>query len=188
MTTVAAIARHGAVRMAADTMINLYDRPITGFPKICRLPIYGTGGELLLGFARHGGMGTLLRTRVDVPDEPAPDVDPQPWVDQLTLRITEVACRHGLVCNEQDGQMDAELLLGWRGRLWSIVHAAAIAHPEGVAAVGSGEGPAMGAMAALLAHTDLPPAEVLHRALMVACQFDRHTAPPIQVEALGVEL
>lgn len=82
--------------------------------------------------------------------------------------------------------MDAHLLLGWNGNLWTINHATAIAHPDGTAAIGSGEGPAIGAIDALLAHRpDMAGEDVVTTAVAIAIERDRHSGHPVHVETLS---
>jgi ATP-dependent protease HslVU (ClpYQ) peptidase subunit len=80
------------------------------------------------------------------------------------------------------------MLLGCNGRLWSLTHMHAIPHLDGVAAIGSGEGPAIGAVDALLPFTGPPwqmlPAEVVFRAVRIGITRDRYSADPILVELL----
>lgn len=181
MTTVVALARDGHVYMAADTMTNVYERPIPGGArKILR---FSTGrGELLLGITGTGGLAGVCIASLEVPPEPMGDADPQPWAHSVAKAITELAVAAGLV---EDGKLDATLILGWRDRLWTLTHAMAIPHPDGIAAVGSGEGPAIGALDALLDFAEsMPPVEMVARACVFAINRDRYSGGPIHLEVL----
>lgn len=178
MTTVVAFADGETVWMAADSCVNVYDRPIVGgATKILRLD--AGDDEVLLGLAGAGGIASVL-PELTLPMSPEEGESAQAWANRCAIAITKLAVEHGLV---DDGQMDAYLLLGWHGLLWTIVHALAIPHPDGCAALGSGEGPAMGALDALRI-CDVGPEEAVRLAVEIACRRDRHSMPPIQVEVL----
>lgn len=181
MTTVVAYARVGVIAMAADTCINVYERPIIGgAAKIVRFP--AGRGEVLLGFAGAGGLPGVLAARLEVPSEPADDGDPQVWATSVARAITEVAVAAGLV---DDGKLDATLILGWRGRLWSISHMVAVPHSDGVAAIGSGEGPAIGALDAfIVAAWPWSPVEMVAQACAIGIARDRYSAGPVDVHIL----
>lgn len=179
MTTVVAYGDGETVWMAADSCTNVYERPIVGSAtKILRLD--AGDDEVLLGLAGAGGLATVMPL-LKLPFTPEDDGVPQAWANEVALAITALAVEHGLV---EDGQMDGHLLLGWRGLLWTIVHAMAIPHPDGFAALGSGEGPAIGALDALRI-CDVEPAEAVRLAAEIACRRDRYSMPPIQLEVLA---
>jgi ATP-dependent protease HslVU (ClpYQ) peptidase subunit len=179
MTTVAALALDGEVYMAADSCTNVYERQIIdGARKIRRLPVGNY--EALMGVCGSGGLADLVAYRLELDDSPGDhpgDVDR--WAATVAQAVTELAVEAGLT---EGGHLDGHLLLGFRGRLWTIVHSQAIPIPDGVAALGSGEGPAMGVLDTLLG--EVPPSEAVHRAVQVACNRDRNSRPPIYVEAL----
>lgn len=181
MTTVAALARDGAVWMAADTLANVYDRPITGFRKIRRLTT-GDGAEFLIGCSGAAGMPSAVSMGLKVETTPADGQDPNLWAEAIAHAVTDLAFEHH---QADDGHMDATLLLGWHGQLWTLGNGVAIPHRDGIAAIGSGEGPAIGAIDALLAACpDLPPQDILGRALTIAIARDKHSAGPISLELL----
>lgn len=63
MTTVVAVAHNGSVHMAADTVNNVYDRPIIdGAQKIARLKV-GAIGEALIAASGAGAIAQLVRTK-----------------------------------------------------------------------------------------------------------------------------
>ncbi|WP_047892560.1 hypothetical protein [Micromonospora sp. RV43] len=179
MTTVVAAAVDGTVYMAADTMINVYDRPIPGGArKIVRLP--AGDGEVLIGVTGSGGLIGVVESLLKIDGEPGPDEDPQQWAFTVAKAVTELAAEAGLY---EDGRMDGSLLLGWKGRLWTLVHACAVPHHDGRTALGSGEGPAIGALDALL-DRDVPPETAVVDAVHIGCKRDRFSGLPIQVELL----
>lgn len=180
MTTVVAAAVDGTVHMAADTMTNVYDRPVPdGARKILRLP--AGDGEVLIGVTGSGGLIGVVETLLKIDGEPGPDEDPQRWAFTVARAVTELATDAGLL---EDGTLDGSLLLGWNGHLWTLVHAMAVPHRDGRAALGSGEGPAIGALDALL-DRDVPPETAVVDAVHIGCKRDRYSGLPIQVELLS---
>lgn len=113
--------------------------------------------------------------------EDVPDSDPRSWAAAIARAITELAVEQGFT---ENGRMDGNLLLGWNGRLWTITHGQAIFHVDGVAALGSGEGPAIGAMDALLDCDCDRPADVVVTAVRIAIERDKHSAGHVQLEVL----
>ena len=165
--------------MAADSMTNVYDRPIIGG---CRkiLRIAAGPGEVLVGFCGDVGIPGLMASGLNVDEVPAGGEDPQPWADAVACAATGLAVAAGCV---EDGRLAGSLLLGWDGRLWTLVHCGAVPHADGVAAVGSGEGPAIGALDAFL-ETGMAPGDAVRAAVLIGIRRDRHSAGPVQVEVL----
>lgn len=181
MTTVVACAVDGTVVMGADTCTNVYERPIlNGAQKIVRLSA-GDGDEVLLGVAGGGGLVGVLEAGLKLKAAPGDGENPQPWAHAVAVAVYELARDGGLL---DGGQLDGHLILGWRGRLWTIAHSVAIPHPDGRAAIGSGEGPAIGALDVLL-DRGVPAGEAVYEAVTVGCRRDRYSEPPIQMELLG---
>lgn len=180
MTTVAACVRNGTIYMAADTCTNVYDRPIVnGARKIQR---HRAGDdEVLIAFAGAGGLPGVVAANLVIDGVPEAGEDPQSWASAAAVAITQVAVEAGLT---ESGKLDATLLLAWGGQLWTVTHAMAIPHPDGIAALGSGEGPAIGALDVLLRHGINGPQDAVIEAVQVAINRDRYSEGPIQVEVL----
>lgn len=183
MTTVVAIARDGQVHMAADSVTNVYERPIHGAQKILRKTLWDGDTEALLGFAGDGALphlaaGTALAAdrRLRTDDEVA---------HRVAEALSEIAKRHDLL---EGGRMDASVLFGYHGRVWTLVHQQAIAHTDGLAAIGSGEGPAIGALW-ILSHypTEVGLADIVQAACRSGIRFDRYSGGDVQVESIGQE-
>lgn len=182
MTTVAAWATNGAVYMGADTCTNVYERPIIGGARKIRRVSTGTG-EALLGFCGSGGLPDVIAAHHRIEAEPAPDADDDnvhSWAHAIASAISDVARDAGLV---DDGKLSGSVLLGWGGRLWTLTHHMAIPHPDGIAALGSGEGPAIGALD-ILTELDVAPADAVRQAVLVGIHRDRYSEAPVQVEVL----
>lgn len=182
MTTVCALARNGQIWMAADTRNNVYDRPIiAGAHKIQRRMVEAANGDLLLGLAGDGCIQQLThKLKVDYLPDDADSNDAQSWADAIATGITDIALE-AAVTNDA-GRMDALLLLGAVGRVWTLTHHQAIPHPDGIAAIGSGEELAIGALEAMLS-LDLgaePGEWLVKRAVSIACQYDIYSDEPVE--------
>jgi ATP-dependent protease HslVU (ClpYQ) peptidase subunit len=187
VTTVVGLSAPDGVWMAADTMTNVYDRPVAGAVKILRLPA-GDDREVLLGFAGNAGMPGLARRMWSVEKSPDDVDDLQEWCDAIATMLTGPMVEAGMVGEE--GQLDGNFLLGVPGwadgmtpTLWTIGHHMAIRLPDGRGAVGSGEGPAMGALDAMLLCGSEPPVAVA-RACQIAISRCRWSDGPIRVESI----
>ncbi|MCU1590656.1 MAG: hypothetical protein JWP11_1912 [Frankiales bacterium] len=182
MTTIAAVARDGQVWMAADSATNVYDRPIfDGARKIRR--INASGREFLLGCCGAGGMADVMgyRLAATLAAGMGELTDLQYWAANVAWAANVLAVEAGLA---ENGRQDGSLLLGCAGQLWVLSEVQAIRIPDGVCALGSGEGPAMGALDILL-EQGAAEAESVRRAVDVAVARDRHSQAPVYVEHLA---
>ncbi|GAA3751026.1 hypothetical protein [Micromonospora maritima] len=181
MTTVVAAAVDGKVFMAADSATNVYERPVVGgIRKLLRLKA-GALGEVLLGVAGAGGLPGCIQASLQIDSVPLEDEDVDAWAHAIACAITEIATEAGLL---EDGSLSGSVLLGWNGHLWTLGHACACAHPDGRAAIGSGEGPAMGALDVLL-DDGADPAYAVVRATQAGIRLDRFSEGPVNAEVLG---
>lgn len=180
MTTVVAAAVAGTVYMAADSCANVYERPVIGgIRKLLRLP---AGDEqVLLGVCGSGGLPGCIAANLKIDAVPKPGEDPDAWAHGIACAISQIAVDAGLL---DEGKIDGGVLLGFGGRLWTLGHSTACAHPDGRAALGSGEGPAMGALDVLL-DDGVSPLTAVRRAAEMGCRRDRYSEPPINVEVLS---
>ncbi|MGK5677495.1 hypothetical protein [Actinoplanes sp. URMC 104] len=191
MTTVVGLAGLTGLWMAADTMTHVYERPVSGASKIVRLPMAG-GQHLLLGFDGSPGMPAIaLRLWTD---ELKGDVELPPSVDLLPAftaliasALTEAFREAGMT--DMEMRLDGTMLLGVPGgeglepTLWTITHHTAIRHLDGRGAVGSGEGPAVGALDALLT-LGVKPGDAVRQACEIGVSRDRSSGLPVLVETL----
>lgn len=184
MTTVAAVARAGWVWMAADSCNNVHDRPIVGSAqKITRKVI--DGRPVLFGVCGAGALAQLTARRLQLPHLPTfadwqTDAPLQAWAHDAASAVTDMARGHGIT--RDSGVIDGTLLMGFAGRLWTITDHQAIPQPDGIAAIGSGDELAIGALHALIDEVDA--AWAVRRALEIACAHDRYSDRPIQFERL----
>lgn len=182
MTTVVAFAFGEACVMAGDTMTNVYDRPVPGIEKVA-LCTAKDGGNYLLGFAGEGAGPWLVRRDLNVDELPdlADEASRNGWACAVAQAITELYLEHQLV---EGGRMDANLLLGVGGYLWTITHMQAIPHLDGIGAIGSGEGPAIGALHAFL-DQGLTAMEAVTKACRVGIEMDRYSGGKPTVASVG---
>lgn len=184
MTTVAAVARDGVIVMAGDSLTRVYDRPIRdGIRKVLRLDV-ATGDRrefCLIGISGDGALGDILTHKLQLTEAPAPDEDLQPWAAAVMWAVTDLAADFGLT---DEGRISGSLLLGFRGRLWTLANNFAIPIREGIAAIGSGEGPAMGALDVLLEQgADIEVA--MRTAMRIAIARDVNSDGPVYIEMLA---
>lgn len=183
MSVAAALALPQGVYFAADTLNNVYQRPV---PRAARkLRRLRAGDEdVLAAFAGHGGLPTVLAANSELlPAVPRDrEQSPHDWAHSVAYTITEEAHRLGIT--NSDGQIDASILLGWNGHVWTLTDYQAIPHRDGVGAIGCGEEIAIGALEVLRTSTDLHPLDQVRRAVEIACKYDRYCGEPIDTEAL----
>lgn len=180
MTTVVAVAQDGIVVMGADRATNVYDRPVIGVTKIRRItPRHGD--RFLIGYAGDGALPAVLERHLTVDDTPDIDAPHDPWASAIAEAISDIAMDRHIT---ENGRLDGSLILACHGRLWTVSHMQAIRHLDGVAAIGSGEGPAIGAVDAALelGHTDIE--AIVTLAVAIGCTRDRYSAGAPQVETL----
>jgi ATP-dependent protease HslVU (ClpYQ) peptidase subunit len=180
LTTVVAVARGGEVHMAGDTLTNVYERPVVGAARKV-LRIRAGSSEVLVGVSGEGALGGLLPAHLKIDDVPPTPGVAFEWANAVAVAVSEIAEAHHCL---DDGRLDATLLLGWNGLLWTVTHHQAVPHPDGVAAIGSGEGPGIGAVDAFL-QVGYTPRDAVQAAVRVAISRDKHSAAPTMYEWLG---
>src|SRR4051794_3627424 len=117
MTTLVAAAADGLIAMAADTLTNVYDRPIIGGAKKIRRLMVGGQLNALVGFAGCGGLVAVAQhIAIDREPDPTSDRDCQEWAMSVAVELNRWSVETGIT---QDGRMDGSVLLGWGGRLWT---------------------------------------------------------------------
>lgn len=182
MTTVVAFARGKHTLMAADSVTNVFDRPVPGIAKVIRCATTSKDGHYLLGFAGEGAGPSVINQHHSVACLPDfGDVsDRNGWAGAVATAITELYLEHSLI----DGQrMDGSVLLAARGHVWTLTHHQAIPHLDGIAAIGSGEGPAIGALHALI-DAGRSPRHAIRKAVAYGILLDRYSGgAPLILEA-----
>lgn len=183
MTTVAAYAKDGAVYMASDTVCNVGSRHVGGVGKILKFPV-GDGAEhTLIAYSGAAAGAGLLRSGLEKGIEsPVDGSDLQGWADDLALTITGLYVDAGCL---DDGKMDANLLIGFQGNVWTLNHATAVRHPDGIASIGSGADIALGALEALRSHTQFTPTRCVAIACGIAIDNDCYSGGDVSVQVVG---
>ena len=177
MTTVVAVAKGREVWMAADTMTNIYDRPVYTARKIRRVDT--DSGNILIGISGDGALADMIERRVEYPVLTDKGLDV--WATEIAIAISKQGVAEGLV---DDGRLGGNLILGVRGRLWTLVHMQAVAHDDGMAAIGTGEGPAIGALETLLRLGEKPEFAV-QQACEIGIARDRYSGGDVTAEHLA---
>lgn len=177
MTTIAALADGQTVWMAADSCTNVYNRPLPGAArKIRRLHV--GDDTALLGYCGDGALPSLIDASLTV-ERPDNNNDLDTWANAVARAITELAVDAGLV---EEGHLDGSVLLGFRGRLWVLTHMQAVVITDGICTLGSGEGPAIGVLDALVGTR--PADQLVRLAVELACHRDRYSEPPVFTETI----
>lgn len=174
MTCIVGIAHEGAIYLGGDSIAsNLYNADIVAQPKV-----FARDG-LVFGYTSSFRFGQLLEHALDVPARLA-DERTEAFVFRLCNAIRDCLREHGWMGKSEDRDAGGEAIVGVDGRLF-VVQAdfAAVESRRGFAAVGSGEGFALGALVATADWTD-------HRhrvvtALRAAATLAAHVRPPFTV-------
>lgn len=156
MTVIAAIATPTHVVMGSDIMADYGGAVILkASSKVFALKA-SDGERVLIGAAGNIGLGPLVRQGVVIESTPDPsDVDAtDEWASTIATAISGV-CADATppMTVTTDGAasgLDGMLLMAWRQHLWYVTTHAAFRAESGVAAVGSGDEAARGAMHAAL--------------------------------------
>lgn len=183
MTTIVAAvdADTGRVHLAVDSLTNVYERPIPGgVRKLARVRFGDGTGEAVLAASGDTALNQILTHDLVIPaGPPGPsEAELERWAHGVAAECTRLAVAAGIV---EDGKMDGALLLCAAGTIWTIYHGAALRHPDGRAAVGSGEGPAIGALDVILDQQFVSVEVAVQMACKVGIGRDRHSGEPIRV-------
>jgi len=165
MTAIAAVVHDGQVYMGADTLISGYKRTL-------ETTLEGklwTAGEMILGWA--GGQREAQMVRYGF--SPPPLTEGQDIKAYLCTRFVDAlrdAHQDAGTLKRDNGQHWANLtlMIGWRGRLFTISDWFCVSEYAEFAGAGTGE---ITACAVLHATADLAPRERLKRALEAAERF-----------------
>lgn len=175
MTVIAAVVDQGRVWMAADSYsLGPYEQ-VLHTRKIDRLT--AAGETILLASCGRAGIGPLAARQVSSCRPPGRRADPDGWAQGMAEAITDTCRARGHV--DSDGDLDGELLLAWRHRLWVV--SMDLAQPVGTyIAIGSGRMVALGAM---WATPDAPPERRVGLAVEAAIEHVAHIGGPVLTEA-----
>jgi ATP-dependent protease HslVU (ClpYQ) peptidase subunit len=181
VTVVAALVADGRVWMAADSLA--IDGQAMTFPsphKAHRLDIAHGTDHVIVGAAGRAAVGHAIRHRlkIDAGPDPLDDDDANAWAYSIAEAFTELCLERKLV--NDDGGVDGEMLLGWRGRLWDVSDHLALPLPT-FGGIGSGAAVARGALDVLADQVNVTPDWAVTRAAEAACRHNAQCRPPITV-------
>lgn len=184
MTTIVAAvdADTGRVHIAGDSLTNVYERPIPGgVRKLARVPFGdGSSGGAVLAASGDTALNQIITHDLVIPaGPPGPsEAELERWAHGVATECTRLAVAAGIV---EDGKMEGAMLLCAAGTIWTIYHGAALRHPDGRAALGSGEGPAIGALDVILDQQFVSVEVAVQMACKAGIARDRHSGEPIEV-------
>lgn len=183
MTTIVAAVDYdtGRVHVAADSLTNVYERPIPGgVRKLARVRFGDGTGEAVLGATGDTALNLILAHDLTIAaGPPGPtEAELERWAHRVAAECTRLAVAAGVV---EGGKMDGSALLCAAGTIWTIFHGGALRHPDGRAALGTGEGPAMGALDILLDQRFVSVEVAVQMACKAAIARDRRSGEPIDV-------
>ncbi|HIE47589.1 TPA: ATP-dependent protease subunit HslV [Candidatus Bipolaricaulota bacterium] len=170
-TTVLAIRAEGArcAVMASDGQATMETRVIkAGARKVHRI----FGGKVLAGFAGGTADGLALLERLE-----------GKLKQHGSLRRAAVELSKEWRTDRALRRLEAVILAASQETLLLITGQGDVLEPDdGLAGIGSGGGYALAAARALIRNTELPPAEVAKRALLIAAEIDVYTNDRIVME------
>lgn len=180
MTVVVAVADGARVWMGCDTLgVNGWDQKFHVESKIVRRQV--GEGECLFGIAGAGAVIEMFRYDLEIPDL---DGDVDRWVYDIARSITSLcASATPPVMNEAGTGINASVILGFAGRLWSIATNEAWKRDPWTA-IGSGDEYALGVLHACEHLGDLGPQDVIYLAVQAASRFDLHCGGDLHLETI----
>lgn len=182
MTTVAAFVDDGKVFMAADSCATVYDRHIRGVKKIRRYETV-SGEQFLIGYAGITAIADCAESSLQI--VVSTHSSDMIMLNKFAFGIAKIISGVAIDCNiTENGRLDATCLLAYRGNVWTISHMGAIHHENGIAAIGSGEAYAIGAMYALHSRS-APGPFVASEAVGIAIHNDIYSGGDVNIETLG---
>lgn len=187
MTVIAAIRHDDTVWMGADTQTT--DGTGRVWPdsgKLLRVQL-APGHTALAGCAGHRGIRSLIRRQLTDPDYPFDHHDQlDEWAQHVADRLAVAAREPGPKLCDNDGHLDACLLLAYNAHCYAISDGVA-ARVGVLTAIGSGGDLALGALTALHPRLDdglISPAEALRTAIEIAGSYDDACSTTAIIEQL----
>lgn len=171
-TTILCVRRGDAVAMGGDGQVTLGDQIVkAGAAKIRRL----FDGRVLTGFAGSSADAFALLERFETKLKDYPDNVPRAATELAKEWRTDRALR----------RLEALLAVADAKCVLLVTGGGDVIQPDDdVLGIGSGGAYAAAAAKALVAHSDLPPAEIVRAALQIASDIDIYTNSNIHVEQL----
>ena len=171
-TTILAVRRGDAIALAGDGQVTLGNAAVKqGAQKVRR----SASGRALIGFAGGAADGMALLERLEAKLEAHP----------ANLRRAAVELAKEWRLDRALRRLEAMLLVADPQTVLLVSGNGDVIEPDdGVAAIGSGSGYALAAARALLAHTELPAAQIAEQALRIAAEICIYTNDRVTVVTL----
>lgn len=181
MTVVVAVTDGSRVEIAADSMTVDGAGYTTTVDKLVVLP----DRRIVAGAAGRAAVTGLLASALRTADDPTVDTADD-WAQNVAVTVSAAAVEAGLT--DDEGGPEFQAIVAWEHRMWLIGDRCALPVRERYAAVGSGAGPALGAMHVLersdFVRTGPPPVVErphVHDAVKAACRHVSGVGGPIKV-------
>jgi hypothetical protein len=176
MTAIAAVVHGGRVYVGGDSA------GVSGWTMSVRadLKVF-TNGPFVMGFTTSFRMGQLLRYALVPPVHPDGMDDARFMVTVFIDAVRECLRIGGWATKDKDREAGGTFLVGYHGRLFVVDNDYQVGEPaDGIAAVGTGDGAALGA---LFATPDMGPAERILLALRAAERHNVGVRGPFHIDA-----
>jgi ATP-dependent HslUV protease subunit HslV len=172
-TTILSVRRGDRVAVGGDGQVTLGTTVMKADAvKVRRL----LEGQVLVGFAGSAADGFALLERFEAKLRDHPNNVPRAATELAKLWRTDRLLR----------RLEAMLVVADARHSLLLSGSGDVIQPgDGILATGSGGGYALAAARALLAHTELPAAEIVRRALAIAAGIDIYTNSNVTVEELA---
>jgi hypothetical protein len=177
VTVIAAATDGRTVWMAADSASTDDSGRIWTTDKLNVVEV-GRSGRALISSCGDHRLGRLVQG-LSAPFDPDPTSDAacDGWAQAMAEAWTDLACSATPPVTEEDGSVAGFALLGYAGRIWTVLTNVADRVRDGYAAIGSGGDLALG----MLAATEAPLEDRVRRAVEFACRHHAGCAPPVDV-------
>jgi hypothetical protein len=166
VTVVAAATDGRTVWMATDSQSSENGGRIWTVDKLRRIPV-GRHGTSVFAAAGDHRLVPLAR-HLAAPFEPDPhsDGDCDGWAQAIAEAWTQLACEAAPPVTDDDGLVSGYAILGYAGRIWTVMTNVADQVRDGYASIGSGGELALG----ILAATEAPLEDRVRQAVTFACR------------------
>ena len=177
MTCIIGIAHEGKVYIGGDSMAsNGWNRHSTALRKVFRV------GEFLIGYTTSFRMGQILQYHLSVPHQQDGISDERYMVVDFVEAVRTCLKEKGYAKVSNNQEEGGSFLVGYKGVLYQVDSDFQVNHYlNGMAACGSGESYALGA---LLALENLSPKKRILKSLEISAQLAATVCEPFYVEVL----
>lgn len=153
MTVLVGLARNGRVTIGADTANTIANSHVYGTRKAGKLRANGALRDQSLVAVTGNGALLPLAMSLDTTDYVGGDADFGQYVaEKLTAAAFRAEPRLIIQYPDKGEQIDGNVMLGYRGRLWTLLTNQAHEHTDGIATLGVGRELALGYLTGALHH------------------------------------